>query len=83
MDNLSVIFQYDTALPASCLTVSQDERAIAVAEGDTIFIEENPLFSNSIRLVGKNNGSQHKYMRFVLDSIKTNSKNKMDEMHFH
>lgn len=74
MDNHSVIFECDTSMTAACLSVSRDERVIAIAEGNTIFIEENPLKSKSTRIVGKKFGSQQKFMRYVLDSSKPNSK---------
>ena len=83
MDNLTVMFQSDTQDPASWLAVSQDEKALAVAEGNTIFIEENPLRSPAIRLVGKNVGSQQTYMKFILDNIKGKGKLQIEEEHHH
>lgn len=83
MDNLTVMFQSDTQLPASCLAMSQDEKVLAVAEGSTIFIEENPLRSSAIRIVGKNSGSHQKYMKFILDNIKGSGRSQIEEEHHH
>lgn len=83
MENLAVMFQCDTKFPASCLTMSHDEKIIAIAEGNTVFVEENPLKSPAIRLVGKDMGSQQNYMKFILDCIKNNNKGSLDEKHFH
>lgn len=73
MDNLSVIFQTETQYSGRYLTVSRDERFVAVAEGSTIFVEENPLKASGTRIVGKNLGSRHKYMRFIIESQKKDS----------
>lgn len=83
MDNLTVMFQSDTTAQASCLAVSPDELVIAVAEGKTIFVEDNPLKSHSVKIVGKNKGSQHQFMRFILDSVKNNSKGNLKGDHNH
>ena len=74
MDNLSIMFQTDTMEPGHFISVSRDERFVAVAEGSTIFVEENPLTSLSIRIVGKNVGSRHKYMNFIIESQEKDSR---------
>jgi WD40 repeat protein len=74
MDNLSIMFQTDTMEPAHFLAVSRDERFLAVAEGATVFVEENPLNSTSLRIVGKNIGSRHKYMNFIIESQEKDSR---------
>ena len=73
-NNLSLMFQIDTSLPGACLAVDSNEGFIAVAEGNTVFIEENALNTAQIRIVGKNLGSPHKFMQFVIDCQKENSK---------
>ena len=67
LDNLSIIFQSDTNYSGSYIAVSNDQRFVATAEGRTIFIEENPMHATLTRIVGKNFGSKHKYMRFFID----------------
>jgi hypothetical protein len=52
------------------ITLSKDERFVAIAEGSTVFIEENPMHATDTRIVGKSQGSKHKYMKFVIDSQK-------------
>lgn len=66
LDNLSRIFQKDIG-DAFIMAVSDDEKTVAISEGDTIFVEENPLESNNIRVVGKNYGSSHKFMNYILE----------------
>ena len=83
MDNLSVMFKCDTSTTAHCIAVSTDEKMVAIGEGDTIFVEESPMWSASTRLVGKNQGSRYKYMKFVIDSQKKNSKAVYSEEHNH
>jgi WD40 repeat protein len=83
MDNMAVMFQCDTTFAAKQLAVSENERVLAVAEGNTIYVEENPLRSTAIRIVGKNSGSQHKFMKYILSCIKNNDKGKMEEEHNH
>jgi hypothetical protein len=58
MDNLSIMFQTNTMEPGHYIAVSRDERFVALAEGSTIFIEENALNASSIRIVGKSLTSQ-------------------------
>ena len=74
MYNLSIIFQQDVSGPATCFALSRDERIITIGEGETVFIEENPLKTLSPRIIGQNIGSQHKFMKYVLESIKNNNK---------
>lgn len=66
LDNLSRIFQKNIG-GASTLALSENEKTIAISEGDSIFIEENPLESSNIRVVGKNYGSSHKFMNYILE----------------
>jgi WD40 repeat protein len=66
MENLSLMFQKNVEESYS-LAVSDDEKTIALSEGDSIFVEENPLESNNIRVVGKNYGSAHMFMNYVLE----------------
>ena len=73
MDNLSVLFQEDTMYSGQHVAVSKDERFVAVAEGSTVFVEENPMHATNMRIVGKSIGSKHKYMKFVIDSQKKDS----------
>ena len=83
IDNLSIMFESDSLLPGNCLAVSTDEKVVAVAEGNTIFIEENPMQASSTRIVGKNFGSRHKFMNFVIESQKKTSNAIYSEMHNH
>ena len=83
MDNLSLMFQVDTSYPGTSLVVSSDEKFVAVSENHTVYIEENALQSTSIRIVGRNIGSPHRFMRFVIDSQKENSKVPYDMAHNH
>lgn len=69
MDTLSLIFQFSTCFSAGSLAVTQSEEMIAIGEGNTIYIEENPLRSNTIKIVGRSYGSSHKYMNFVREII--------------
>ena len=66
LDNLNRVFQKNIVNGFS-LAVSADEKTIAISEGDSIFIEENPLKSKNIRVVGKNYGSSHKFMNYILE----------------
>ena len=66
MDNLNRIFQKNMEGSYS-MAFSADEKTIAIAEADSIFVEENPLKSSNIRVVGKNYGSSHKFMNYVLE----------------
>ena len=81
--NLSIIFQNDITYPASNLALSKSEKVIAIAEGDTIYIEDNTLRTNEQRIVGRDIGSRHKYMKFIVDTIKNNLKVQYDEDHNH
>lgn len=66
IDNLSRIFQKNMS-GASSMALSEDEKTIAISEGSSIFVEENPLESFNIRVVGKNYGSSHKFMNYILE----------------
>ena len=83
MDNLSLMFQIDTLYPGTSLAVSADEKFVAVSENDTVFIEENALQSSTIRIVGRNIGSPHRFMRFVIDCQKENSNVPYDMIYNH
>ena len=83
MYNLSVMFEINTQLPSRCIALSRDEKIIAVGEGSTVFIEENPLKSKTPRFVGKRLGSIHKYMKFIVDTLKNNLKTTFDPLHNH
>ena len=83
MDNLSLMFQTDTSYSATSLSISADEKFVAVAEDNIVYIEENALSTANIRIVGKNVGSPHRFMQFVLDSQKDNSKVVYDMNHNH
>lgn len=83
LDNLSVMFQCDTTFAANCIAVSTDEKIVAIGEENTLFIEENPMCSSFTRIVGKNQGSRHKYMKFVIDSQKKDSNAAYNEEHNH
>ena len=69
MKNLALIFQQDTSLPAGALAVTQNENMVAIAEGNTIYVEENPLRSNRMKVVGKSYGSSHKFLNYVKEII--------------
>jgi hypothetical protein len=83
MDNLSLVLQVDTDEVGEYIAVSIDEKFVAVAEGNTVLVEENPMNATTPRLVGKNQGSMHKYMKFVIDSQKKDSKAAYTEAHNH
>jgi WD40 repeat protein len=83
LDNLSIMFEIDTFYQGSCIAISNDQKMVAVGEGTTIYIEENPMHSSSNRLVGKTLGSRHKYMNFVIESQKKNSNALYNEIHNH
>ncbi|OMJ78802.1 hypothetical protein SteCoe_21330 [Stentor coeruleus] len=70
LENLSLLFQTDTLYKGLSLAVSSNEFYVAIAEWDTIYIEENCINTTRIRIIGKNHGSMHRFMQFVLDSQK-------------
>lgn len=74
MYNLSVIFQLNTKYIGNCMALSQDEKIIAIGDGNTLYLEENPLRSQSPKIVGRDEGSAHKFMKFIGDTIKYNTK---------
>ena len=83
MNNLSLIFQKSTQHHASSLAVSTDEKHIAIAEGPTVFIEENSLECNSLHITGKTVGSMHCFMKFLIDSQTQDSKAPYEMVHNH
>ena len=68
LDNLSILFQNDSFTYANILSVNGDEKFIAIAENNIIYIEENALNSDYIRISGKSVGSPYKFMKFVMSS---------------
>jgi WD40 repeat protein len=64
LDNLSLAFSQNLTCP-QCVVFANDDRTIAIAQGNTIFIEENPLTTPNLRVVGKNKASAHKFMSYV------------------
>lgn len=66
LDNLSLAFRQDLNCP-QCVVFDNDDRTIAIAQGNTIFVEENPLKTLNLRIVGKNKSSAHKFMSYVQD----------------
>jgi WD40 repeat protein len=83
MMNLSILFQTDTTFPATSLAFSSDEKFIAVGEEMTTCIEENVLASNNLRIIGRNIGSPHRFMKFVIDCQMEQSKVAYDQSHNH
>lgn len=81
--NLTILFQTDTTYPSSCIAMSYDEKSVAISEGGTVFIEDNAMACNSLRIVGRNLGSPHRFMKFVMDSQKDQSKVEYDMSHNH
>ena len=65
LKSTQLIFQREILLPAQNLALSSNEKVMAVGEGNTIFIEENPLKCKNLKVVGKNYGSMHKFMNYV------------------
>ena len=83
LQNLSLIFQTETLYPASSIALNADEKFVAVAEGETIYLEENSIECSSLRIVGKNMGSMHKFMKFVVDCQNDTAKANYDMIHNH
>lgn len=83
LQSLSLIFQTDTVLQAKCISLTSDELHIAVAQGNSIYIEENAIECTTLRIVGKNLGSPHKFMKFILDCQIDSSKAQYDMEHNH
>ena len=83
MYNLSIIFQVDVGQSPTCFAMSKDERIITIGEGETLFIEENPIRTSNPRIVGRNLGAQHKFMKYILESIKNNVKSNYEPEYNH
>ena len=83
MMNLSVLFQTDTTYPGTSIAVSPDEKFIAVSEDRTIFMEENVMASNNLRIIGRSIGSPHRFMKFIVDCQMEQSKVEYDQSHNH
>lgn len=83
LETLALMFQTNPVLDAKCLAVTPNEKFIAIGEENTILIEENPLISNFFRIVGKKQGSPHKFMKFILDCQKESPKTPYDDIHNH
>lgn len=81
--NLSILFQTDTSNEANCIAMSQDEKSVAFSEGETVFIEDNAMSSNSLRIIGRNLGSPHRFMKFVIDCQNDQFKVEYDMSHNH
>lgn len=77
--NLSIIFQKDSEMPAASMGLDFGEKYLALSEENTIFVEENPLNSAVIKVVGKNLGSSHKFMNFVREIQSQNSRAEYSE----
>ncbi|OMJ77979.1 hypothetical protein SteCoe_22300 [Stentor coeruleus] len=83
IDNLSIMFQTSTKFAGGSISVASDEKTIAVSEGHTIFLEDNPMLSINTRIVGLSQGSQQQYMKFIIDSQKKDSIAEYTEAHNH
>jgi WD40 repeat protein len=81
--NFSIIFQKDSELKAASMTLDKGERFLALTEEDTIFVEENPLNCETIKVVGKSYGSSHKFMNFVREIQSQNSRSEYSETFNH
>lgn len=68
LDNLTLIFQTSVKNRATSFSLTNDEKMLAIAANDTVYLEENPLESHSFNIVGKNLKFIHKFMKFFLDS---------------
>jgi WD40 repeat protein len=73
MNNLSLIFQKSTT-EATSLAVDADEKHVTVAEGSSVYIEENSLECNHLHITGKSLGSVHRFMKFLIQSQEKDSK---------
>ncbi|OMJ68993.1 hypothetical protein SteCoe_33401 [Stentor coeruleus] len=71
LDNLSLAYRQDLNSP-QCVTFANDDQNIAIAQGNTIFVEENPLKTTNLRVVGKNKSSAHKFMSYVQEIFNDN-----------
>lgn len=83
MSNLNVIYQQTSQFPAHALGFNEDETVVTVAEGDTIYVEDNCLLSEKIRVVGKRYGSEHKFMNYVRNIIEGPGRNLHNESYNH
>ena len=81
--SLSLIFQKDSALPAAALDITMNEEILAVAEGNTIYVEENPLKCKNMKIVGKSYGSSHKFLNYVREIIKQPYRIKHSDIYNH
>lgn len=82
-NNLSIIFQKDSELPAASIAFDKGEKYFALSEENTIFSEENPLNCEKIKVVGKNYGSSHKFMNFVREIQSQNSRSEYSDSFNH
>ena len=82
MQNLSLMFQRET-YAATSFAFSEDEKLIARTHGNFILIEENPLKSELVRVVGKNHGSSHKFMNYILQILNDNIRGEHLEIYNH
>lgn len=82
INNLSRIFQKDM-IGALSLAVSEDEKTIAISEGNSIFVEENPLESSNIRVVGRSYGSSHKFMNYILELSRDGVRSQHSDIYNH
>ena len=83
LESLALIFQTDTVYEGNSIAVTEDEKFIAVAEGETVYLEESPINTRFIRILGKNLGSPHRFMKFIMDCQKESPKVAYDNSHNH
>lgn len=81
--SMALMFQKSTLYPARSITITQSENIIAVAEGNTIFLEENPLNSSKVQIVGKSYGSPHKFMNYIREVTTRQSRVKHLDIYNH
>lgn len=74
--SLALIFQKNAVMPAGSIAVTKNENTIAIAEGNIIRIEENPLKSTKTKIVGKSYGSPHKFMNYIKEVMNSNYRGK-------
>lgn len=80
LDNLTLTFQRDLN-SAQCVRFSYDDKSIAIAQGNTIFVEENPLIADNVRVTGKSRGSSHKFMNYILQIFNDNIRSEYLDMY--
>lgn len=73
LNNFSLVLQANTPNSASHFCLTNNEKLLALAANDTIYIQENPFESKSINVFGKSPKFVHKFMKFFLDSMENNS----------